>query len=73
MNQKTVILIILLIIIAASIYYLNSQKASFDSNEEIEIVADKQVQEQSAEVAETEAQASGYIPDENAVNRKKSL
>ena len=73
MNKKNIVLIILLLVIAASIYYLNSQKASFDSNEEIETGTNKQVQVQNAEVAETEAQAIGYISDKNAVNRKKSL
>ena len=73
MNQKTVILITLLVIIAASIYYLSSQKAGFNPDEEIKAIADKQMQEQNAEAAEIEAQAIGYIPDENTVNRKKSL
>ena len=72
MNKKNVILIVLLIIIAASIYYLNSQKTDFDQNAGIEVKVG-QLQEQDNEAAEIEAQASGYIPDENAVNRKKSL
>ncbi|MEK6948633.1 MAG: thioredoxin family protein, partial [Nanoarchaeota archaeon] len=33
----------------------------------------EQVLVQNSEAAETEAQAIGYIPDENAINRKKSL
>ncbi|MBI2523537.1 thioredoxin family protein [Candidatus Woesearchaeota archaeon] len=61
----------MLISIAASIYYLNSQKAGFNPTEEISAIPNE-IQAQNAEVSE-KVQVSGYIPDENAVNRKKSL
>ncbi|MEK6868824.1 MAG: redoxin domain-containing protein, partial [Nanoarchaeota archaeon] len=73
LKNKNIALVILLIIIAVSIYYLNSQKAGFNTEKEIKTIEDKQVQVQNAEVAETEAQIDGYILDENAINRKKSL
>ncbi|MEK6869480.1 MAG: thioredoxin family protein, partial [Nanoarchaeota archaeon] len=73
MNQKNIVLIILLIIIAASIYYLNSQKAGFDTSETVEAKVNQAAQGQNAVSKGTETQIGDYIPDENAINRKKSL
>jgi thiol-disulfide isomerase/thioredoxin len=78
MNRKNAVLIVLLILIAASIYYFNSQKAGFDPNAEIEVKVDPQIENSIVDIGSVESETeeseeSNYIPDENAINQKKSL